>query len=172
MTGEQQARFAARSRILADVDVSCLACRLFLWLDDTAKGEPKFAVRQQLMTMAMGRGRSRRQIVDALAELRDAGYLDYRRTIHGNSYEFGWASHVRKTAQPDVRKTAPRMCGKPHNLLYEQESTRTPLPPSGNECGNCGGVGVIQRVVRGQASNARCEPCNGTGQAQPERRSA
>jgi hypothetical protein len=121
----QPPRFAARSRIIRDIQISAQALRLYLFLEDEACGEERIAIRQQKITLALGLGRKRRRVIDLLAELQGGGYLSYRRGLYGNVYEF---SYAQKTAQADVQKTARGRRNNLHMPLFEQETQEPPTP--------------------------------------------
>lgn len=130
MTAEEKARFGARSRILKDTNVSHAATRLFLYLDDEVKGQPRFSIRQQLMALAMGLGRSRRRIVEILAELRVTGYLKITHTMRGNVYAFGWiddvenpvekSAIVQESEHSQVQESELRVCRKVNTVPIDK----------------------------------------------------
>lgn len=131
----QPARFAQRSRILTDVTISASACRLFLLLDDQAKGDDSIKIKQRRLAVLLGL--DTRQLKRLIIELTAAKYLRIKRTILGNVYDFDRT----KMSLSEVTKMSPRMgqkCPLPPYGVQEilQEP---PLPPAsgGIRCAIC-----------------------------------
>lgn len=133
---------------------------MFLFLDDYARGEGMVPPLKQLR-LAVLLQLSRRETVRRLAELGRAGYLQIRRTMTGNFYQFAWAAE----SQANVPALAQAKCQPGHNVPYRQETTSTPLTPQrGERCNWCRGKGHRPGAIKGT-----CPGCKGSGEA---RRSA
>ncbi len=165
MSAEQPERFAARSRILRDPKISNGAARLFLLLDDEARGEERIALRQGGEEgLAAVMGVSDRQIRTLIRELERGFYIRIIHHMRGNVYEF----YRKKTSASERKKTSARTGRKLPAHLITQETTRTPYPLTGTEDQNqnpceCGGVGWILRpgrIIRGMAMGAERVPCS------------
>ena len=153
----QPARFAQRSRILTDVTISASACRLFLLLDDRAKGDDSIKIKQRRLAVLMGLGDW--QLRQCLRELERSEYLTTKHTRAGNVYVFErW-----KTTDSNQWKTTDRTGEKPpmhpyglQEILQEAKALRAENPTPDPGCSACEGRGFTREVRRGILVAERC----------------
>lgn len=133
---KQPPRFLFRTRAISDLALSDGAQRLYMLLDDEARGETSLHLKQ--LRLAVTLGISTRELQFRIGELEASKYLTIRRTIHGNRYEFVWKD-TNAGSQADANHISPRMRTPVHMLPITQETTSTPLPPAsgGIMCGAC-----------------------------------
>jgi len=153
----QPARFAQRSRILTDVTISASGCRLFLLLDDQAKGDDSIKIKQRRLAVLMGLGDW--QLRQLLRELEAAGYLRTKRSMTGNVYDFD----RRKTTDSDQWKTTDGTGEKPpmhpyslQEILQEAKALRAENPTPDPGCSACEGRGFVRAIRRGILVAERC----------------
>ena len=153
----QPARFAQRSRILTDVTISASACRLFLLLDDQAKGDDSIKIKQRRLAVLMGLGDW--QLRQYIRELERSKYLTTKHTMTGNVYVFErW-----KTTDSNQWKTTDGTGEKPpmhpyglQEILQEAQALRAENPTPDPGCFACEGRGFTREVRRGILVAERC----------------
>ena len=183
ISASQPPRFAARSQALRDPELSHGALRLFLLLDDEARGEGAVRLSQHHLGVLMDT--SPRELQRMLLQLAKAGYLTTERTGASNIYRFTWAgkTHVRcdKTDGSDASEMSYRMRQKrriapisglqefsspptPHDEPYREddnaesfESTAAQIPT--NICRWCHG----SKFCGTGSQRSACGGCRGTG---------
>lgn len=153
----QPGRFVQRSRILRDLTLSDGAARLFLLLDDEARGEPELFIKQQ--RLAVLTGTVPRELYRRLRELTDNHYIEIRHTMRGNVYVF------HRTTESDSNRTAESYRIGPLSPVAYKERARQeipqeipPLPPRGGKCSLCRGRGHRSGAIPGT-----CPGCGGAG---------
>ena len=149
----QPERFAQRSRLIRDLNISPQAVRLYMLLDDEAWGNDGIARKQ--VDLAKDLGIAERQLRTLIGELCAGRYLRKRHVMTGNVYDF----HRQKTAGSEAtyRQEIAARTGKklPVDLITQeaQESTalRAKTQKRQTACGVCGDTGweLVERVCRG-----------------------
>ena len=121
---------------------------------------------------------SRRHLQSGIKELIENMYLEVVRGKDVSTYVLPWAPTA-FTAQPSAQSELSNANGNAQpsaqsNGYFNKEERIQEKPPAPfgertrTNCGVCRGLGITQRIFRGQAANQRCEACGGTGQALPE----
>lgn len=157
---KQPPRFLFRTRAISDLALSDGAQRLYMLLDDEARGETSLHLKQ--LRLAVTLGISTRELQFRIGELEASKYLTIRRTIHGNRYEFVWKD-TNAGSQADANHISPSMRTPVHMLPITQEAQEPLTPLSLREetqtpdCPRCYGLGyvLVRVVVRGMGSQER-----------------
>jgi hypothetical protein len=141
---QQPARFAQRTYILRDLNLSSGAARLFLLLDDESRGAD--AVRVNQLRLAVSLGVSTREIRYRMRELLEAGHLTVSRHQNGNMYEFArnaCSASDRNSCSAPIGTPVPLPPNSVFKIRQEaftsnEDETQTP------ECGFCDDTGWTQ----------------------------